>query len=104
MVKGASKNTISLFPLPGIVLFPGTNLPLHILEEKYKKMISRCLESDKRFGIVLAKGKQFAEVGTTALIIGVEKLASALAGGVLPVVVIDAHADFRSNAGLCPRA
>ena len=74
MTKGTDKSLMSLFPLSGIVLFPGMNLPLHIFEEKYKKMISECIENDKRFGIVLAKGKQCAEIGTAALIVSVEKL------------------------------
>ena len=74
MTKNIDKNLMSLFPLSGIVLFPGMNLPLHIFEEKYKKMISECIENDKRFGIVLTKGKQCVEIGTTALIVSVEKL------------------------------
>lgn len=30
-------------------------LPLHIFESRYKKMISRCLEGDKQFGVVLIR-------------------------------------------------
>ena len=42
--------TLSLFPLPEVVLFPGMNLPLHIFEDRYKKMISDSLEKgDQRF-------------------------------------------------------
>ena len=51
----ASENLLStrelpLFPLP-VVLFPGTLLPLHIFEERYKLMIKQCLEGDKMFGV-----------------------------------------------------
>lgn len=67
-------NSLPLFPLPNVVLFPGMSLPLHIFEEKYKKMISNCLESNKQFGIVYTKGKMCAEIGTIAEIIDVEKL------------------------------
>ncbi|MBI3590022.1 MAG: LON peptidase substrate-binding domain-containing protein [Candidatus Melainabacteria bacterium] len=76
MPKESKNNNliISLFPLPEIVLFPGMNLPIHIFEERYKKMISGCLETTKVFGVVLAKGSMCAEIGTTAEIIDVEKL------------------------------
>ncbi|HNO12443.1 MAG TPA: LON peptidase substrate-binding domain-containing protein, partial [bacterium] len=42
---------IPLFPL-GVVLFPGMPLPLHIFEERYKAMISECLEQQSVFGVV----------------------------------------------------
>lgn len=68
------KLRLPLFPLSGVVLFPGMNLPLHIYEEKYKKMVSNCLEYDKQFGIVYAKGNVCSEIGTRALIVDVEML------------------------------
>lgn len=70
----ASEINLFLFPLPEVVLFPGMNLPLHIFEDRYKKMISECLDRDKQLGIVLADDKYCAEVGTIAEIIDVEKL------------------------------
>ena len=66
--------TLPLFPLPEVVLFPGMNLPLHIFEDRYKKMILYCLNKDKQFGIVFSKENMCAEVGTLAEIIDVEKL------------------------------
>lgn len=65
---------LPLFPLPEVVLFPGMNLPLHIFEDKYKEMISGCLENDKRFGVVLSNDNVIAEVGTIAEIVDVENL------------------------------
>ena len=41
---------LPLFPLPA-VLFPGTPLPLHIFEPRYKRMLADCLAGDRRFGI-----------------------------------------------------
>jgi hypothetical protein len=46
---------LPLFPLPDLVFFPNTRLPLHIFEPRYRKMISDALESDQRFGIVLLR-------------------------------------------------
>jgi Lon protease-like protein len=46
---------LSLFPLPDLVFFPGTRLPLHVFEPRYRKMIGDALEADQRFGIVLLR-------------------------------------------------
>jgi Lon protease-like protein len=46
---------LPLFPLPNLVFFPGTRLPLHVFEPRYRQMIADALESDKRFGIVLLR-------------------------------------------------
>lgn len=45
---------LPIFPLPA-VLFPGTPLPLHIFEPRYKRMLADCLASDRRFGITPAR-------------------------------------------------
>ncbi|HET7207802.1 MAG TPA: LON peptidase substrate-binding domain-containing protein [Terriglobales bacterium] len=66
------KQFLPLFPLD-LVLFPGTPLPLHIFEPRYKKLVSQCLEDKKRFGMVRAKDEQLAEVGCTAEIVAVTK-------------------------------
>jgi len=46
---------LPLFPLPDLVFFPNTRLPLHVFEPRYRKMVSDALESDQRFGIVLLR-------------------------------------------------
>lgn len=46
---------LPLFPLPDLVFFPSTRLPLHVFEPRYRKMISDALEADQRFGIVLLR-------------------------------------------------
>src|SRR5215208_5250577 len=42
---------LPIFELP-LVLLPGELLPLHIFEDRYKRMIARCLEDGEPFGIV----------------------------------------------------
>ena len=42
---------LPIFELP-LVLLPGELLPLHIFEDRYKRMIARCLEQGEPFGIV----------------------------------------------------
>lgn len=45
------KYRLPLFPLP-VVLFPTAAMPLHIFEARYRRMVARCLELDRRFGVV----------------------------------------------------
>ena len=46
---------IPLFPLPGVVLFPGTLLPLHIFEARYRAMIADALEGGRTIGMAMLK-------------------------------------------------
>ena len=59
---------IPLFPL-NVVLMPGTPLPLHIFEERYKQMVNECLDSGTEFGMVLADESGTRRVGCTARIV-----------------------------------
>ena len=58
---------IPIFSLP-LVLLPGEKLPLHIFEEKYKKMIEYCLKNNKKFGIINSKNNDSLIIGCTASI------------------------------------
>ena len=63
---------LPLFPLD-VVLLPGTPLPLHIFEPRYKELVSECLDRKKLFGVVRAKEEGVAEIGCTAEIITIAK-------------------------------
>ena len=63
---------IPLFPLD-VVLFPGTPLPLHIFEPRYKEMIAECLAHPRVFGVVRTLEQGLAEIGCTAEIVTVVK-------------------------------
>ncbi|MDF2493839.1 LON peptidase substrate-binding domain-containing protein [Sphingomonas sp.] len=43
---------LSIFPLPGALLFPGMHLPLHIFEPRYRAMISDAMARDRRIGMI----------------------------------------------------
>ena len=60
----ADDRLLGLFPL-GIVLLPGEVVPLHIFEERYRKLIGERLEEGE-FGIVLAEDDTVRECGTAA--------------------------------------
>lgn len=63
---------LALFPLD-LVLLPGTDLPLHIFEPRYKEMIAECLADKTRFGVIRTLEQGIAEVGCTAEIVEVAK-------------------------------
>ena len=63
---------LPLFPLD-VVLFPGTPLPLHIFEPRYKEMIGECRAQDLHFGVIRAVDQGMAEIGCTAEIVSVVK-------------------------------
>jgi len=58
---------LPLFPLE-VVLYPGEQLPLHIFEPRYRRLVTHCLEEDRPFGIVLAEAGKLAQVGSLARI------------------------------------
>lgn len=49
---------LPLFPLD-VVLFPGELLPLHIFEPRYRRMVARCLETDRCFGLIYHDSDRF---------------------------------------------
>ena len=54
---------LPLFPL-NTVLFPRMTLPLNIFEQRYRQMVSECLEAELPFGVVLIR--EGREVGAPA--------------------------------------
>ncbi len=46
---------ISIFPLPGAILFPGMQLPLHIFEPRYQALVSDSLARDRLIGMIQPK-------------------------------------------------
>lgn len=63
---------LPLFPLD-LVLLPGTPLPLHIFEPRYKEMIAECRANSSQFGVIRALEHGIAEVGCSAEIVGIAK-------------------------------
>ena len=49
---GAETAKVPVFPLPGVFLFPGTLLPMHIFEPRYRQMIDDLL--DQRGWLVIS--------------------------------------------------
>jgi Lon protease-like protein len=57
---------LPIFELP-VVILPGEQLPLHIFEERYKRMVGHCLETAEPLGIVFRDDEGNAHrIGCTA--------------------------------------
>jgi Lon protease-like protein len=72
-----------LFPLPGIVLFPGAILPLHIFEPRYRQLTVDALATDGLVTIVQTKRREsqaiagepeFESIGSVGKIVQYERL------------------------------
>lgn len=46
---------LPIFPLPNVVFFPHTLLPLHIFEPRYRQMLADCLDGERRLAVVLLR-------------------------------------------------
>jgi hypothetical protein len=49
---------IPLFPLPGVVLLPGTLLPLHIFEPRYRAMVADALNGSRTIGMAMLRADE----------------------------------------------
>ena len=69
---------LSIFPLPGAILFPGLQLPLHIFEPRYRELVGSALAKDRLIGMVQpqrnAEGSPLYAVGCVGRIGDVEAL------------------------------
>ncbi len=58
---------LPLFPLPDVVHFPGTELPLHIFEPRYRQLVAELLEApaaERRIGMIFVhRDRESGEAG-----------------------------------------
>jgi Lon protease-like protein len=52
---------VPIFPLPNVVFFPQTILPLHVFEPRYRRLVNDVLGGDKRFAVFLLRPDAEAE-------------------------------------------
>jgi ATP-dependent Lon protease len=65
-----SEREIGLFPL-GAVLVPGELMPLHIFEDRYKRLIGDCEQHGQEFALLYADDEGARELGCTAELVEV---------------------------------
>ena len=78
---------IPLFPL-NVVVFPRTQLPLHIFEERYKEMVGNAIRDESEFGIVLAKEDGIVNAGCT---VAVDKVLQMYPDGRMDILTSGRH-------------
>jgi Lon protease-like protein len=93
-----------LFPL-SLVALPGEMVPLHIFEDRYKTMMSSCLEAEGEFGIVWMSQDSLREIGCACEIDRVlERMEDGrlnlIARGTRPFRVLERQAHLPYPAGL----
>ncbi len=74
---------LPLFPL-NVVLFPQSQLHLHIFEDRYKSLISECIAYDSVFGIILVHEHEVRTIGCTA---SVKEVLKRYADGRMDIIV-----------------
>jgi Lon protease-like protein len=93
-MAGSEGLEMPIFELPAVIL-PGELMPLHIFEERYKRMIGHCLESEEPFGIVFRDDDGGARrIGCTARVAQVverfdDGRLDVIVAGELPFRVLD---------------
>jgi Lon protease-like protein len=93
-----------LFPL-GIVALPGETVPLHIFEDRYKRMIEECLEHEREFGVVWLSEEELKPIGCACAIDRVlerheDGAMDILARGTQPFRLIERQDDYPYPAGI----
>lgn len=81
MNQDASNNAprrLSIFPLPGAIMFPGLQLPLHIFEPRYRAMIGDAMVRDRQIGMIqpmiAQEGARLFEIGCVGRMANVEAM------------------------------
>lgn len=93
---------LPIFELP-LVLLPGEKVPLHIFEDRYKRMVGTAIEREEPFGIVLRDDDGARSIGCTARIDEVERLddgrMNIVVSGEAPFKVLDRFESSEYPAG-----
>ena len=74
---------LKLFPL-NLVAFPSKLIPLHIFEDRYKRMISNCIDEKKDFGIIYQNTTTQSKIGCS---VSVEKIINKYPDGRMDILV-----------------
>ena len=56
MAEAATRTRLSIFPLPGAILYPGLQLPLHVFEPRYRALVTDSLARDRRIAMIQPQG------------------------------------------------
>ena len=69
---------IPIFPLSGAILFPRSQLPLHIFEQRYRQMVRDAMDGAGRIGMIQPQApdeeRPLYSIGCVGEVVGVEEL------------------------------
>jgi Lon protease-like protein len=87
---------VPLFPLPNVVLFPKTPIPLYIFEERYRTMVRELIGGNKELVIALLRGGAGPNYSTLPLVneiacLGKIETYEELEDGKYNIVVVGVH-------------
>jgi Lon protease-like protein len=51
MSLDSQRDSVCIFPLPEVALFPHALLPLHVFEPRYREMVRDCLAGDRKMAV-----------------------------------------------------
>ncbi len=103
-MPGSEIRSFPLFPL-GIVALPGEGIPLHIFEDRYRKLVDHCLSEDPgEFGILWLSDEELKRVGCACEIVEIlERMEdgrmSILVRGTRPFRLLERQNDLPYPAG-----
>lgn len=72
--------TVPLFPLPGAILFPRSQIPLHIFEPRYREMVKDAIDGPGRIAMIQPHGLDddnqapLYSAGCVGELVGIEEL------------------------------
>lgn len=108
-MDGRTASSYPLFPL-GIVALPSEGVPLHIFEDRYKRMIEVCLQAapgtlERSFGILWLSDEELKPIGCTCEVEQVLERSpdgrmNILARGQLPFRLLERQDDLPYPAGV----
>jgi uncharacterized protein len=77
-MMGSKPARVPLFPLPGAILFPRAQLPLHVFEDRYRAMVEDALAGAGRIAMIQPTDEEdqstLYKVGCVGELVGVEEL------------------------------
>jgi Lon protease-like protein len=93
---GSVLECVPMFPLPGVVLFPKTLLPLHIFEPRYRAMTEAALQGSREIVMGCITGGSAGDAASTPAVFSI--------AGLGEIVQCERLADGRFNIVLVGRA
>lgn len=71
MITSVHRETIPIFPLENVVLFPNIGVPLYIFEPRYRAMIRAALHGERRIGMIAIRPEATNRISDTPAVFSI---------------------------------